>query len=315
MRIVSGLWLLAVMPGSLAGQATGARRAPVIDVHLHAWSEERDTAGYTRAWLARATAMDSAGITLAVVSGPMDIVEHWRRLAGTRLLVGVLFPCPNGLYPTAPRPCFPTGDSLPDLGWLRREILARRIVQLGEITAQYLGVPPSHPMLEPYFALAEELDVPVAIHMGLGPPGAAYPNGVCGPAPCALRYRADVTSPLLLEPVLARHPRLRVIIMHAGWPMLEDLVILLWSHPHVSVDLARLGHEDTLARPLFHEFLCRLVEYGFGDRIMYGSDRGTAFRESLEGIETAPCMTTELTRAILHDNAVRFHRLSSANAP
>jgi hypothetical protein len=39
---------------------------------------------------------------------------------------------------------------------------------------QYSGLAPNDPGLEPYFALAEELDVPVGIHVGLGPPGAAY---------------------------------------------------------------------------------------------------------------------------------------------
>lgn len=34
--------------------------------------------------------------------------------------------------------------------------------------------------LEPYYALAEELDVPVGIHTGLGPPGTPYLPGLQG---------------------------------------------------------------------------------------------------------------------------------------
>ena len=47
---------------------------------------------------------------------------------------------------------------------------------------------------EPYWALAEELDIPVGIHMGPGPPGAAYLG--------ATKYRMSLTDPLLLEDVL-----------------------------------------------------------------------------------------------------------------
>ena len=40
--------------------------------------------------------------------------------------------------------------------------------------AQYEGIAPDDPRLEPYWALAEDLDIPVAIHMGPGAPGEPY---------------------------------------------------------------------------------------------------------------------------------------------
>ena len=64
------------------------------------------------------------------------------------------------------------------------------------------------------YQLAEQYDVPVGIHMGPGPAGIAYNTG----------YRSRFSSPLLLEEALVRHPKLRVYIMHAGWPMLDDMV-------------------------------------------------------------------------------------------
>jgi Amidohydrolase len=53
---------------------------------------------------------------------------------------------------------------------------------------------------------------PIAVHMGLGPPGAAY---IGYP-----KYRMSLSNPLLLEDLLVRHPKLRLYVMHAGWPML-----------------------------------------------------------------------------------------------
>lgn len=62
--------------------------------------------------------------------------------------------------------------------------------------------------------MAEELDVPVGIRIGLGPPGAAYRG--------APEYRMRLSNPLLLENVILRHPKLRVYICHAGWPFLPE---------------------------------------------------------------------------------------------
>ena len=56
----------------------------------------------------------------------------------------------------------------------------------------------------PRFALAEELDIPVCLHTGFGPPMSPYmgdPN-----------FRMRHGNPLLLEDVLVKHPRLRIYI-------------------------------------------------------------------------------------------------------
>src|SRR5947209_19662048 len=79
--------------------------------------------------------------------------------------------------------------------------------------------------LEPYWALAEELDIPVGIHMGPVPPEAAY---VGFP-----EYRMRLGNPLLLEDVLVGHPKLPVYICHAVGPFLNELLGLLYPHPQV----------------------------------------------------------------------------------
>jgi uncharacterized protein len=79
-----------------------------------------------------------------------------------------------------------------------------KLAALAEFTLQYLGFEPASPKLEPYWAMAEQLDIPVGIHMGLGPPGAAY----VGFPECRMR----LSNPLLLEDVLVRHPKLRVYV-------------------------------------------------------------------------------------------------------
>jgi uncharacterized protein len=50
-------------------------------------------------------------------------------------------------------------------------------------------------------------------------------------------YRAHLHSALTMEEVLIRHPRLRVYLMHAGYPLLDDLLAVLYAHPQVYVDV------------------------------------------------------------------------------
>jgi predicted TIM-barrel fold metal-dependent hydrolase len=74
-----------------------------------------------------------------------------------------------------------------------------------------------------------------------------------------------------LEDVLMRHPKLRLYVMHAGWPMSHQMVALLYAHPQVYVDVAVI--DWAIPRREFHQYLRRLVEAGFGKRIMFGSDQ------------------------------------------
>jgi predicted TIM-barrel fold metal-dependent hydrolase len=45
---------------------------------------------------------------------------------------------------------------------------------LAEVANQSAGISPEDPRLEPLWAMAEELDLPVGIHIGGGEPGTPY---------------------------------------------------------------------------------------------------------------------------------------------
>ena len=99
---------------------------------------------------------------------------------------------------------------------------------LGEALFRYSGLSPSDPKVEPYLALAERLDLPLGVHMGL-----SFPDMSHDPAS---QYRVGLGSPLLLEAALLRHPKLRIFIMHAGWPFLDDAVAVMHAYPQVYVE-------------------------------------------------------------------------------
>lgn len=179
-----------------------------------------------------------------------------------------------------------------------------RLRVIGEIMAQYEGVSVDDPRMEPLWALAEELDVPVAIHMGPGEPGQPYSGG---------GYRVSLGDPMLLEPVLIRHPKLRVSVMHAGYPMADRMRALMFSHPQVYADLGGIIYTEP--RPAFYAFLRELVEAGYGDRIMFGSDQMIwpgVIEPAIRTIEEAPFLTHAMKRDIFYNNAARFLRLTDA---
>ena len=154
------------------------------------------------------------------------------------------------------------------------------------------------PRLEPLWALAEELQVPIAFHIGGGPSSTVAP-----------RHLAAIGDPLLLEPVLMRHPRLRVFLMHAGFPFSDNAEALLDRFRNVYVDLGAIHWAEH--RPAFHRYLRRLIEGGFAKRIMFGSDQmvwPSAIEQSLQAYAEADYLSDEQRRDILFGNAVRFFR-------
>src|SRR5688500_16998252 len=173
----------------------------------------------------------------AVTTGRLEEVTKWRAAAPHRIIPATPFDDYEKREPEAFRRLFTEG----------------RVAVFAEISSQYNGLSPADPSLEPYFALAEELDIPVGVHMGEGPPGAAYLSSP--------KYRARLTSPFLLEEVLIRHPRLRVYVMHYGSPLVDEMISMLFSHPQLYVDVA--GNDWSLPRKEFHGHLRRLVDAGF----------------------------------------------------
>jgi predicted TIM-barrel fold metal-dependent hydrolase len=286
--------------------ATGSStvHAPIIDMHMHAYPPNIfgppspnpisgvASTDLTEAEIRRLTleAMERNNIVRAVLSGPLDVVGRWLEEAPDRFLGS---------------PHFPRFSPFLDLDTLRELYRSKELGAMAEITSQYSGMTPSDERLEPYLALAEELDVPVGIHVGLSGQGVTYTEHP--------DFRIANGRPLLLEPMLVRHPDLRVYVMHAGWPFLDEMKAILWTHPQVYVDIAVINW--FIPRPEFHRYLRELVEAGFGDRIMFGSDQmiwPDAIDLAIEGIESASFLSESQKRDIFYNNAARFLRIDGA---
>jgi hypothetical protein len=279
------------------------QRPPVIDMHQH--SAQLTPKAYAQ--------MGASNIRYVFLSGTTADLRAWAAEADPkRYLPALVFPCETGRAPGpgAGRPCFDDTSEFPDVTWLREEIRAGRIKALGELAPQYMGISPADPRLEPYWQLAEEFDIPIGIHLGPGPPGAAYDSS---PAPIKYRaFRMTAGDPLLLEEVLLRHKRLRVFIMHAGWPLLDSAIALLYGHPNVYVDVAALENPTIVPREGYHRYLRALVESGFGKRIMFGSEFTNLFGAGVDAILAAHFLSADQKADILCNNAARFLRLDNS---
>jgi predicted TIM-barrel fold metal-dependent hydrolase len=192
---------------------------------------------------------------------------------------------------------------LPPLSVLRNAFKDGRLRVLGEVTTQYAGLTLDDPEYAAYLALAEEFDIPVSLHTGAMPPGMSFD-------PCCRKARARLGNPSLVEEALNRYPKLRLNLMHAGWPYLEETVAILFHYPQVNADLGAI--DWLLPRAEFHAYLHALMQAGFGKRLMFGSDQmywpeGIAM--AVASVEAAPFLSFEEKRDIFYGNAARFFRL------
>ena len=320
------LFVLTAALVAHAQTAPGAKRPPIIDIHVHTlggfaggtpicpfnpqflasdpkskegnmgWAKQdctlqlepaKSPEEYMKAMLAQYEEMN----VTAVVMGDPKEVKKWKDAAPAgRIITGTGFDAAMG------------GTGRVPIEQLRAAYTTGGVQVMGEVGLQYQGISPSDMSVDAYFALAEELDIPVGIHMGTGGSGRA---NVAMP-----KFRGSMGNPLLLEELLARHPKLRLWIMHAGYPMIDNLLTLLQSNSHVYVDVAGLIWSYPLKE--VHGYIQRIVEAGFEDRVMFGTDQmmwPKLMAASISVIEGATYLSPEQKRDILYNNAARFLRL------
>lgn len=302
MRTVTLVSVFLVCVSHVSVPLSAERRPPIIDMHMHAdlppydvpagepalcrpepcRGEGRATASHAETFEQTLEAMERHNIVKAFLSGvDLEIVREWTTAAPGRFIASP----------------FIVEVGQPDPGVLRQAYAEGRLSGMGEIATQLNGVPPNDPALEPYFALAEELDVPVLIHTaGIGP----YMPG----------FRSAAGNPLLLEDVLVRHPNLRLYLENAGYPFRGEMIAMMYQYPQLYADVSTITW--VVPRSAFYDYLEALVRAGLGKRLMFGSDQmrwPDKIGEAIAAIEQAPFLTEEQKRDILYNNAVRFLRL------
>jgi uncharacterized protein len=146
-----------------------------------------------------------------------------------------------------------------------------RGTQIFKLHLQVGGFDPRDPLLDEVWGQLASAGTPIVVHAGSGP----VANGFTGPGP--------------IGDVLARHPRLAVVVAHAGAPEYAGFLDLASAYPRVCLD-------TTMAFTDFFEQMApfpaglrpRLRDLGLDGRVLLGSDFPTIpypYAHQLESLE------------------------------
>lgn len=291
-NVLVAMGMLAASPAMQAQPITARLPERLIDMHVHAWQPPPRTEAFKQSLL---NAFATFRLQRAVVSGPAAAAVAAAGLASGTLLVGV---ADGG------------GSRLPSPAEFAASVQHRRIAVLGELDGAWDGEPLTATRLERYLSIAENNGTPVGVFSGVAPPGTVerFPN-----------YRVQLGGPAAIEPVLARHPRLRVYLMQAGWPFLADTIAVMHVHPDLYADIGNLTANPAIPVDEFYAYLRALIRAGLGKRLMFGSgldltEWGDGIGSSVKPIQDAPFLSSSDRTDIFFANADRFLNLRSAGA-
>lgn len=161
-----------------------------------------------------------------------------------------------------------------------------------KVHVQVGGYDPRDPLLDPVWGLCAEAGVPVVAHVGSGPVPARF-TGV-GP----------------VRAVLARHPRLVLVVAHLGMPDYADFLALAGEFPGVYLDTTMAFTDFVEAQMPFPPALRpRLAD--LADRVLLGSDFPSIpypYAHQLAALARLD-LGADWLRAVCHDNAARLFGL------
>ncbi|MET8503846.1 amidohydrolase family protein [Streptomyces sp. NPDC004787] len=157
------------------------------------------------------------------------------------------------------------------------------------------GYDPNDPLLDGVWGTLQDAGTPVVIHCGSGP----APGAHTGPGPVGR--------------LLARFPRLRLVIAHMGMPEYEDFLDLAerYGNVHLDTTMAFTDFSEALA-PFPAAGLKRLD--ALADRILLGSDFPNIpypYGHQLHALERLG-LGEDWLRAVCHDNGARLFGLEPA---
>lgn len=191
--------------------------------------------------------------------------------------------------------CVPTATFYPEPGaaaYVRSALDSG--ARIFKVHVQVGAYDPRDPLLDEVWGLVAEAGVPVVTHCGSGPRSGTY------------------TGPEIIGEVLARHPRLRLVIAHMGMPEYAAHLKLAETYPNVHLDTTMFATdfiEDMMPFP--RELLPRLTE--MSERIVLGSDFPNIpypYAHQLEALARLD-LGEDWLRAVLWHNGARLLGVSA----
>ncbi|MGH6880804.1 amidohydrolase family protein [Hypericibacter sp.] len=149
------------------------------------------------------------------------------------------------------------------------------------------GLPPDHAYYFPYYAKAQELNVPAVISMGHTLD--LMPN--------------EPGRPIHLDQVALYFSDLAVVCTHTGWPWTEEAISLAWKHPNLF--LGTSAHAPRYWKPE----LVKFINSHGQDKVMWGTDYPLIdHKESLQQVDALGLKESSKDK-FLRKNAARVFNL------
>ncbi len=195
--------------------------------------------------------------------------------------------------------CVPSATFFPEPGVLDQ---VRNALDAGarvfKVHLQVSGFDPREPELDPVWGMLAESGVAVVAHASSGP----VRHGFTGPDP--------------IGAVLARHPRLRLVIAHLGAPEYAGFLALAerFERVHLDTTMALTDFFESLA-PFPRELVPRLAD--LGGKVVLGSDFPTiphSYAHQLEALARLG-LGEDWLRAVCWDNGLRLLGLPVLETP
>ena len=282
------IWLTFVLSASITS-------AQVIDMHMHSYTEKDFWVGKARNGFESSKTskehleqtiqkMNQHKIEYAVICGTIESIERYAK-ADNRFI-----------------PAYQDyEEKLIPIKQFEEYITSGKIKVFGEVMAVYKGMTLTDSIYQPYLALCEKYSVPVAYHSG-----GSFPNSQQLGWP---KYRIALGDPFLIEDVLVRYPKLKLYLMHAGENFFENTLRMMDGYPNLYADLGVELWLHPLTKDYGTRFLKSAKEYGFLDRVLFGSDQMVwpeAISSSIDFLNSMDFLTPVEKEMILYKNAKKF---------
>lgn len=275
-------------------------KGPIIDMHIHAFTDGNPMFGMTHPPTLRGETYKGV---VSAAEQKEKTLEKFRKHNIVKAVVT------NGqLWLNDAKELILIGKAQGEIDSLKKLHANGKLHAIAEMSPYYGGVLANDPTLEPFFALAEELEIPVGFHVFPGGPNYGIhlmPEMLGG-------MRVYNVNPLQLEDILIKYPKLKLYIMHGGWPYADDIKALMYTHPNVYVDIAVLNW--ILPQKELNNYLKSLMDAGFGKRILFGTDQMVwpeTIDVAVEAVNSVHFLTLQQKKDIFYDNAARFLGLTN----
>ena len=154
----------------------------------------------------------------------------------------------------------------------------------------HAGFYPNDKRLYPVYKKATELRIPVVVHMGVKAPVEGT--------------RVKYCQPLYLDDVAVDFPDMNLIIAHAGYPWVEETILIGLYAGNVRVDISTLNQlEEVVGWEVVLPTLRKLTSSLGAHRVLFGSDGIFNMEELIQAVKNADFLSDSDKEKILWKNA------------